>query len=295
VIDLNDRRFADLLVGVVDRVVEQKLRTMLRTHHYGTVVGAPDTVKRTVAVALLGKPEPSPGFVYGEIVPVEGDVVRVIIDPKGDRYVDAIMGRDALATGPETPLVIDVPTGGESAIEIYTAGVLAAVFGGDGALYWGGDTTLRRDAAATLRTDTRFEAGVLASDGLVEASLTALSGDTTPTVSGGGTATYTSRNCRWIRIGRLVVFSLQFVVNAAGSGATTVTVTGTGLPEAVTSFGVAGDRQGVAVTRVAARMLNSGGELTVSQIHNLNGFSAIDGATLASGAGYNLAGAYITT
>lgn len=92
-IELNDRRLADLIVATVDRIVEQRIRALLSSSHYGIVVGDPDTERRTVAVALNGKPEPSPGFVYGEVEPVDGDVVRVVIDPRGDRYVDAIMGR----------------------------------------------------------------------------------------------------------------------------------------------------------------------------------------------------------
>jgi hypothetical protein len=306
VIDLNDRRFADLLVGVVDRVVEQKLRTMLRTHHYGTVVGAPDTVRRTVAVALLGKPEPSPGFVYGEVAPVEGDVVRVVIDPKGDRYVDAVVGREAGFDGDlgDARLRISRTSVLTDAVEVYSEDLSPTTpqlrIGADGLLEWAGDTNLYRLGASNLRTDDDLDVGgnidaggdVVAA-GLLGASATALSGDTTPTIVGGGTATYTSRNCRWVQIGRLVVFHVGFVVNAAGSGATNVTITGTGLPSAATAFGATGDRGGTGLVRLLYRFTLGGGETQVNEIRNVNAGSIVTGADLASTAAYNVHGAYI--
>lgn len=109
-IDLNDRRLASQIVDMIDRRVEQKLRSLLGVTRYGTVVGAPDTEKRQVAVRLLGQDDPSPGFVYGEVVPVDGDNVRVTIDPKGDRFIDAVLGRsvDALSLGPDGTLTLPV-------------------------------------------------------------------------------------------------------------------------------------------------------------------------------------------
>lgn len=48
----------------------------------------------------------------------------------------------------------------------------------------------------------------------------------TPTVSGGGTATFSTRTGRWKRIGvKTVIFNAYFVVDSAGSGSTAVTFT----------------------------------------------------------------------
>lgn len=92
-LDLSDRRLAELIHDVAEQaaraVVEQGSVRVL----YGTVVGAPDPVARTVAVALRGGHEPSPGIVYDEHAPVAGDTVRIVLLPTGDRYVDAIVGR----------------------------------------------------------------------------------------------------------------------------------------------------------------------------------------------------------
>lgn len=111
-IDLNDRRLASLIVDMVDRRVEQKLRAIYGATRYGSVVGAPDTAKRQVAVKLLGQDDPSPGFVYGEVVPVDGDFVRVIVDPRGDRYVDAVLGRDAVDYAPASGVPGNFSIGG---------------------------------------------------------------------------------------------------------------------------------------------------------------------------------------
>lgn len=47
----------------------------------------------------------------------------------------------------------------------------------------------------------------------------------TPTVAGGGSATFTSRTGWYTRLGKLVHFTAEFVVNAAGSGTSPVTIT----------------------------------------------------------------------
>ncbi len=93
-VGLNDRRLAQAVVDAVDRRVSQIIRELLPAIRYGTVVGSANTVNRTVAVKLFGQQDSSPGFAYGEFPPVDGDRVRVYIDSRGDRYVDAILGRD---------------------------------------------------------------------------------------------------------------------------------------------------------------------------------------------------------
>lgn len=94
-IELNDRRLAVMIADMIDRRVEQRVRELLPMIRYGMVVGSADAAARTVAVRLFGQEEPSPGFVYREFTPEDGDRVRVYIDPKGDRYIDAILGRNA--------------------------------------------------------------------------------------------------------------------------------------------------------------------------------------------------------
>ncbi|WP_228981290.1 hypothetical protein [Streptomyces sp. DH12] len=47
----------------------------------------------------------------------------------------------------------------------------------------------------------------------------------TPTVAGGGTATYTARTGWYYKLGKIVFFSAEFTVGTAGSGASLVTVT----------------------------------------------------------------------
>ena len=47
----------------------------------------------------------------------------------------------------------------------------------------------------------------------------------TPTIAGGGTATFTSRTGWYYKLGKTVFFTAEFVVNAAGNGSAAVTVT----------------------------------------------------------------------
>lgn len=48
----------------------------------------------------------------------------------------------------------------------------------------------------------------------------------TPVVTGGGTVTWTTITGRWQRIGRIIFVEMYLQVNAAGSGATAITITG---------------------------------------------------------------------
>lgn len=95
--DLNDRRVAIAIQALIDRRIDAHHRRTPQTR-YGIVDGDADATRRTVNVRLYGIPEPSPGFVYSGFAPRDGDHVRVVVDPKGDRYVDAIMGRDWVAS-----------------------------------------------------------------------------------------------------------------------------------------------------------------------------------------------------
>lgn len=153
----------------------------------------------------------------------------------------------------------------------------------------------------TLDTNLyRSAAGLLKTDGSLTVVGTLLVGNTVTTNTGfainnGGTATFTSKNLQWQQIGRMVVYKLSFSVSANGSGATSVTITGTGLPDAAAGGGFPGDRGGTGVVRLSARGVNSGGELTFGNItaHNSASNANVTGADLASGSSYTFCGAYM--
>jgi hypothetical protein len=102
---LNDRRLAVEILRLIDRRLDLAIRGRLTAHRYGVVDGVPDTVHRTVAVRVYGLPNPSPGFHYGSgLAPRDGDHVRVYLDPRGDKWIDDILGRDVVSE------IIDVVT-----------------------------------------------------------------------------------------------------------------------------------------------------------------------------------------
>lgn len=93
---MSERRFVEQIHDDIVRLVEHQLGRLVPGTRYGVVFGTPDPVARTCAVRVGGSPDPSPGFVYGTQSPVDGDRVRVVIDPKGDRYIAEVLGRDLL-------------------------------------------------------------------------------------------------------------------------------------------------------------------------------------------------------
>lgn len=103
-VGLADPRLAAAVRDLIDRRIEFAVRNQLPRYQYGVVEGGPDPVKRTVAVRLYGLPQPSPGFVYGTVAPRDGDHVRVFVHPRGDRYIDGILGRDVVSE------IVDVVT-----------------------------------------------------------------------------------------------------------------------------------------------------------------------------------------
>jgi hypothetical protein len=119
--------------------------------------------------------------------------------------------------------------------------------------------------------------------------------NTTFAINNGGTATFSSKSLTWSRIGPWVFMRLSFAVTANGSGATTVTVTGTGLPQSSGTPRIVGDRGGTGVNPVVGRGTNASGEMTLS-IGSLGtaGFSNVTGADLANGASYSFIGCYYT-
>lgn len=110
--DLNDRRTAETVISAVETVAARAITRQTPQTIYGVVFGPPDTTKRHVAVRLRGQAEPSPGFVYGSATPKDGDLVRVVISPRGDRFVDDVLGRD-IGSG-VVPTVTTLPTASEA-------------------------------------------------------------------------------------------------------------------------------------------------------------------------------------
>lgn len=94
--DLNDRRVAKEIIAAAERMARRTIGRMIAVTRYGVVAGDGDPASRTATVRLYGQSELSGGFTYGTEQPRDGDRVRVLIDPRGDRYVAAILGRDAL-------------------------------------------------------------------------------------------------------------------------------------------------------------------------------------------------------
>lgn len=148
------------------------------------------------------------------------------------------------------------------------------------------DTNLYRSAANTLKTDDDFEAPAI--------NMTGTTVNTTFTIGGGGTATFSSKSLTWARLGPWVFVRLGFSVTANGSGTTDVNITGTGLPNSSGNVALWGDRGGVGVVPVYGRGVNSGGEMTITRFLAYPSATALDGAALANGASYTLNGVYLT-
>lgn len=124
------------------------------------------------------------------------------------------------------------------------------------------------------------------------------SGSTTPTIAGGGTATFANQSCRWLRLGHWVMFAIRFDVTAVGSGATAVTLTGTGLPPATPASPTAflGYRSLATPTPILWLAANGGSpsELQITPGITLPGTptTPITGAGLANTARYVVNGSY---
>lgn len=129
------------------------------------------------------------------------------------------------------------------------------------------------------------------------AELESYSGNTpnssNPIFGGEGTATFANDEVEWFKIGKIVFFRIFFEITANGSGGTALSITNTGLPPAASNVTVVGDRGGVNVDRMIARLTNGGGELQVVQIRNLNGYTVINGSDLVNGQSFSFHGMYL--
>lgn len=105
----------------------------------------------------------------------------------------------------------------------------------DGQMQWGpgnaaADTNLYRSAANVLHTDDSLDVdGSLTVDGNISGANIALTGQTwqtyTPTVNGGGAATFSTRTGYYYVIGDMVMITIYLVVDTAGTGSNIVQVT----------------------------------------------------------------------
>lgn len=149
------------------------------------------------------------------------------------------------------------------------------------------DTNLYRNAADSLTTDDDFHVGGNLYANIEEGSFDTFS------ISGGGSATFGSKLCRWFQIGKIVVFRIGFSVTGNGSGSSDVTVGSfTGMPGAASTCRIWGDRGGTGVTPIVGRF--SGGTPSISAIDQLSGTRVI-GSGLVSGASYTFVGCYVAS
>lgn len=115
-----DPRVYSGLLDAVDTRVKQHLAQQPRTA-YG-VVESVDAANAKAAVYVSGDPAASAGFAFpAHTKPKIGDLVRVVIDPRGDRYVDATFPADYLLSNPGT-IQIDQKDAGDSSL-LYPFGV----------------------------------------------------------------------------------------------------------------------------------------------------------------------------
>lgn len=90
-----DSVLARAILDAADRRAGQLLDRAIPQVRYGTVT-AVDVANRLASVQLPGSATASPGFAFARReVPVVGELVRVVILPTGDRYIDASYGPPA--------------------------------------------------------------------------------------------------------------------------------------------------------------------------------------------------------
>lgn len=92
-----DPRLSQGIIQAVDTRFNQLRRAEPYTV-YG-VVATVDAVNRKVSVFLSGDADASAGFAYPpRMAPEVGEMVRVVVDPRGDRYVDEVFSAISLGT-----------------------------------------------------------------------------------------------------------------------------------------------------------------------------------------------------
>ncbi|MBA3403958.1 MAG: hypothetical protein H0U13_04595 [Gemmatimonadaceae bacterium] len=88
-----DPRIAQMIIEAVDTRVVQLMKQRPYTA-YGTVSSVDATAKKA-NIFISGDNIASVGFSYSA-TPIVGERVRVVIDPRGDRYIEAVVGSSVL-------------------------------------------------------------------------------------------------------------------------------------------------------------------------------------------------------
>lgn len=116
------------------------------------------------------------------------------------------------------------------------------------------------------------------------------------TISGGGSATFGSKEARYVQIGKVVLFTVTFTVTANGSGGTAVTTGTLDFPTSdLSPITYIGDRGVTGVQPIAARMANGTGfELSGIKVLTATGTSAtLTGADMVNTAKYSWSGIFL--
>jgi hypothetical protein len=138
-----------------------------------------------------------------------------------------------------------------------------------------------------------FTAGtVLTASALNSNTLTAVS-TYTPTVANAGTATWTTRTGWFHKIDKLVLFQIYLVVNAAGSGASGITITApSNIDRSIRHiFATQGQTSGTTNGAWVSQANTSGSGNVIDRVNNSTG-SQIVGSDLATGCIIAIQGMY---
>lgn len=136
------------------------------------------------------------------------------------------------------------------------------------------------------------------SDLVVDGELTVgsvVGGTYTPSVTGGGTATFTTAQGDYIKLGKWVFVRIFLLVNAAGSGATAISVSTPSTVDKTYRNALAGNGSGLSAQNGSIIGLGFHGVANAATLDRVVGSTgtAITGANLSNGATIVLAGFYI--
>lgn len=121
---MTDPRIAQWIVDLVDTRVEQILKS--RPYSAYGVIDTVNTTTKTASVFLAGDSTASPGFRYAlGFEPKPGALVRVWIDPRGDRWVDQSVDTILELLSSDTLTADAVILGGDLDLARAAAGVLS--------------------------------------------------------------------------------------------------------------------------------------------------------------------------
>lgn len=229
--------------------------------------------------------------------------------PSGRRYY-AMLSRGFIEFGEDgasydvQPFIEHNSSAGADPLELAAGSGFVGNAGADEGAVW--RLISKSTAAGRPRMEVDSDFGT-AADLTVTGGLSV--GDTTfttytPTVANGGTATFTTRTGWYYRLGSMVFFNVELLVNAAGSGASFVTITApTGIDRttrqvvpaqgrSVFTAGIAANGSATALTTGAGAVFD---EIVMSNDNALNRDGLLTGAALLAGARLTLSGWYRAT